>query len=160
MMSPIKLLPALLLLAACSGRAEAHEIVENGATFTCTPTRVWDGDGPIWCAEGPRIRLSGVAARESDGTCRPGHPCPTASAEAARDALVRLVGRTIGRSREGHVLVRGPAMRCRSEGGAGGSRTAALCSLPDGRDLSCAMIGTRTVLRWARFDRAGRLSRC
>jgi endonuclease YncB( thermonuclease family) len=52
----------LFLLAAIS-------IVPAGQTFQCTPTRVWDGDGPIWCGEGPRIRLSGIAAREMDGSC-------------------------------------------------------------------------------------------
>jgi len=62
-------------------------IVSAGQSFECTPTRVWDGDGPIWCAEGPRVRLSGIAAREMDGTCSAGHPCPKATAEAARDAL-------------------------------------------------------------------------
>jgi len=64
----------ILLFASAAATAPA------GETFTCTPTRVWDGDGPIWCAEGPRIRLSGIAAREMDGTCRPNHPCPRATA--------------------------------------------------------------------------------
>jgi endonuclease YncB( thermonuclease family) len=45
-------------------------IMPAGQTFECTPIRVWDGDGPVWCAEGSRIRLSGIAAREIDGTCR------------------------------------------------------------------------------------------
>ncbi|MFN4040018.1 MAG: thermonuclease family protein, partial [Erythrobacter sp.] len=67
--------------------------IPAGQTFTCTPEAVWDGDGPVWCEEGPRIRLAGIAARELDGTCSPGHPCPDASAETARDALVRLVGK-------------------------------------------------------------------
>jgi endonuclease YncB( thermonuclease family) len=40
----------------------------SGQHFTCTPTRVWDGHGPIWCAEGPRIRLAGIAASEIDET--------------------------------------------------------------------------------------------
>ena len=44
-------------------------IVPAGQSFNCTPTAVWDGDGPIWCAEGPHIRLSGIAAREMDGSC-------------------------------------------------------------------------------------------
>src|SRR5687767_2612553 len=100
------------------------QIVAAGQSFTCTPTRVWDGDGPIWCAEGPRIRLAGIAAREMDGSCSTGQPCPTATATAARDHLVSLVGRPIGLSREGHVLVRGARLSCRSDGGAGGSRTA------------------------------------
>ncbi len=37
----------------------AASIVPAGQTFDCTLTAVWDGDGPIWCAEGPHIRLSG-----------------------------------------------------------------------------------------------------
>src|SRR5687767_12542809 len=55
---------------------ELLAIVASGQSFACTPTAVWDGDGPIWCAEGPKIRLAGIAAREIDGTCKKGHPCP------------------------------------------------------------------------------------
>lgn len=131
----------------------AAAIVPAGDTFACTPIRVWDGDGPIWCAEGPRIRLSGVAAREADESCRNGQPCPAASAEAARDALVRLVGRSTGRSGEGHVLVAGPIMQCRSDGSAGGNRTAAWCVSPIGGDLSCAMVRGGWALRWERYWR-------
>lgn len=131
----------------------AVAIIPTGQTFDCTPTRVWDGDGPVWCAEGPRIRLSGIAARESDDTCRSNQPCPSASAQEARDALVRLIGNPIGKSREGHVLVRGPTMSCRSVGGAGGARTAAWCLSPIGGDVSCGMVRTGTVLRWDRYWR-------
>lgn len=121
------------------------------ASFTCTPVAVHDGDGPIWCAEGPRIRISGIAAREADGSCRSNQPCPDASAEAARDALVDLLGGPRGRLATGHVVVRAAAMRCISTGPAGGTRTGAWCTLADGRDLSCAMIATGTVLRWQRY---------
>lgn len=131
----------------------AAAVAPSGETFTCTPTRVWDGDGPIWCAEGPRIRLSGIAAREMDGTCRANQPCPRASAEEARDALVSLVGRPVGVSREGHILVEGPAMTCRSEGSGGGSRTAAWCVSPRSGDLSCAMVRGGWALRWDRYWR-------
>ena len=55
----------------------AASIVAAGQTFTCTPTHVWDGDGPIWCAEGAHVRIAGIAAREMDGTCRTNQPCPT-----------------------------------------------------------------------------------
>ena len=126
-------------------------IVSAGQSFECTPTRVWDGDGPIWCAEGPRVRLSGIAAREMDGTCSTGHPCPKASAEAARDALVRLVGNPHGRSKEGHVLVSGPTLTCRSDGGAGGKRTAAWCVSPKSGDLSCAMVKGGWALKWSKY---------
>src|SRR5687768_2103194 len=107
---------SLLLLAAVA-------IVPAGQTFTCTPVAVWDGDGPVWCSEGPRIRLSGIAAREADGTCRSNQPCPAATARQARDTLVRLVGNRTGIGEHGHVLVQGPAMRCVSTGTAGGERT-------------------------------------
>jgi hypothetical protein len=86
----------------------AVAVVQGGQSFTCTPIRVWDGDGPIWCREGPRIRLAGIAAREIDGSCRTGHPCPRASGIVARDTLVRLLGGAKGRSATGHILVTGP----------------------------------------------------
>jgi len=126
-------------------------IVPAGQTFSCSPVRVWDGDGPIWCAEGPHVRLAGVAAREMDGTCRSNQPCPAATAEQARDTLVRMVGTRTGWSSEGHALVQGPTLRCRSDGGAGGNRTAAWCWSPVSGDLSCAMVRSGTVLRWQRY---------
>ena len=136
-----------LLLAAAA-------IVPAGQTFTCTPTRVWDGDGPIWCAEGPHVRLSGIAAREMDGTCNANQPCPAASAIEARDALVELIGSAVGKSPEGHILVRGPTLVCSSDGGAVGSRTAAWCISPKGGDLSCAMVHGGWALRWDRYWRS------
>ena len=129
----------------------AASIVASGQTFTCTPTHIWDGDGPVWCAEGPHLRIAGIAAREMDGTCRTNQPCPAASAIEARDALVQLMGGARGTISTGHVVVKGPRLTCRSEGGAGGNRTAAWCRLPSGADLSCAMIKTGTVLRWDRY---------
>src|SRR5690606_166808 len=135
---------SLLFLAAVA-------VVPAGQTFECTPTRVWDGDGPVWCAEGPRIRLSGIAAREMDGTCRSNQRCPAASAEQSRDALARLVGRPSGKSREGHVLVSGPTMTCRSVGSGGGNRPAPRRVSPKGGDLSCAMIEAGFALRWDRY---------
>ena len=134
----------------------ALQVVAAGQAFTCTPVRVWDGDGPIWCAEGPRIRLAGIAAREMDGSCSPGHPCPRASAEASRNYLVGLIGRPTGRSREGHVLVRGEPLTCRSEGSGRGSRTAAWCSTSAGVDLSCAMVRAGMAERWERYWRGRR----
>ncbi|WP_422921360.1 hypothetical protein [Sphingomonas donggukensis] len=135
----------LILLAA--------QIIPAGEIFRCTPTRVWDGDGPVWCAEGPRLRIAGIAAREANGTCRSNQPCPSATAEQARDALVAVVGTRRGVAREGHILVNGPTMTCRSDGGARGSRTAAWCTSPRSGDVSCAMVQSRTVLVWQRYWR-------
>ncbi|RYG57863.1 MAG: hypothetical protein EON56_01395 [Alphaproteobacteria bacterium] len=139
------MIPAALSLAAA--------VVPAGQTFSCTPTAVYDGDGPIWCAEGPKIRLAGIAAREMDGTCRTNQPCPEVSAERSRDELVKLIGVPIGRKREGHVVVRGPVMRCQSLGVGKGSRTAAWCVSPRGGDLSCAMVRGSWALRWERYWR-------
>src|SRR5690554_4223340 len=129
----------------------ALQIVAAGQSFTCSPVRVWDGDGPIWCAEGPRIRLSGIATREMDGACSKGHPCPTTSAKASQDALIRLVDKPIGKSNHGHILVKGPALKCVSVGGAGGKRTAAWCRSPTAGDLSCAMVTSGKAAKWMRY---------
>lgn len=131
----------------------AAQVVAAGRTFTCTPTAVWDGDGPIWCAEGPKIRIAGVAAREIDESCSLGQPCPTVSGEAARDRLVALFGGARGTLPTGHVKVRAPAMTCQSDGSAGGSRTAAWCRSPAFGDLSCAVIARGGAIRWARYWR-------
>lgn len=126
-------------------------IIAAGLLFTCVSVAVWDGDGPVHCAEGPRIRLAGIAAREMDGSCQTGQPCPQASATEARDALVALLGGARGSLPTGHVRVKAPAMECLSTGPAGRDRTGAWCTLADGRDLSCAMVATGTVLKWDRF---------
>lgn len=136
--------------------ANSQDVVPAGERFTCTPERLWDGDGPIWCAEGPRIRLSGIAAREIDGTCRPGHPCPEASAEAARDALAGMLGEVTGEAGTGHLLIDGPALSCVSVGSGGGDRTAAWCGSPAHGDLSCAMVKGGWALRWDRYWRRHR----
>ncbi|HEU0134936.1 MAG TPA: hypothetical protein VFR28_08940 [Allosphingosinicella sp.] len=153
-----------LALAGCDSRAAtvvppdsaagpAPTLVADGERFACTPEKVWDGDGPIHCAEGPKVRLAGIAAREMDGSCSPGHPCPGSTAEAARDALAGLLGRTVGRAPTGHLLVEGPVLQCLSEGSAKGGRTAAWCTSPAAGDLSCAMVASGTVERWERYWR-------
>lgn len=127
-------------------------VVQEGQNFICTPTRVWDGDGPIWCKEGPKIRLAGISAREIDGSCMLGHPCSTKSGDAARDHLVVLLGGSRGNSKSGHVIVEGPRLTCESTGHAKGSRTGAWCQRSDGVDLSCAMLKGGYAVRWASYD--------
>jgi endonuclease YncB( thermonuclease family) len=149
-----------LVIAALAGtclqprQAAAAEIVRAGQTFTCTPVAVYDGDGPVWCAErGIKIRIAGVAAREMDGTCRSNQPCPAVDATDARDRLVRILGGPRGALPQGHIVVRSATMTCRSEGSAGGSRTAAWCISPVFGDLSCAVVQAGGAVRWARFWR-------
>lgn len=134
-------------------RNEEIQIVPAGQSFTCTPIAVWDGDGPVWCSEGPRIRLSGIAAREIDGSCRRGHPCPAASAEEARNALVNLIGRSTGVGPHGHIEVVGPPLQCLSDGSAGGRRTAAWCESPISGDINCAMVKGGWAAKWDRYWR-------
>ena len=129
----------------------ASPIVPDGEVFACTPVAVWDGDGPIWCAEGPHVRLAGIAAREMDGSCRRGQPCPKASAQSARDTLAGLIGTPGGIGPHGHRLVQGPTMRCTSVGWAKGTRTAAWCVSPKSGDVSCAMVTSGTALRWTKY---------
>lgn len=130
--------------------------VPLGATFTCTPTAVHDGDGPIWCAEGPKVRIAGVAAREMDGTCNQNQPCPTMGAVDARNRLVRLLGGPRGTLSTGHIKVRSAPMTCLSDGSAGGSRTAAWCTSPVFGDLSCAVVRAGGAVRWPRYWRGHR----
>lgn len=137
----------------------AAVIVPAGQSFTCTPVRVWDGDGPVWCAEGPHVRLAGIAARERDGTCRGNQPCPDADSMEARDALVRLVGIPVGSTSEGHILVQGPAMQCLSAGNGTGNRTAAWCVSPRSGDISCAMVADGWALKWPVYWREHRCAR-
>jgi endonuclease YncB( thermonuclease family) len=130
------------------------EVVPSGVTFQCTPVAVYDGDGPVWCAErGIKIRIAGVAAREMDGTCRPNQPCPSVDAIDARDRLVRLLGGPRGTLPEGHIVVRAAVMTCRSDGSAGGARTAAWCTSPTIGDLSCAVVRAGGAVRWPRYWR-------
>jgi endonuclease YncB( thermonuclease family) len=133
--------------------SSATPIIPAGQTFQCTPTAVWDGDGPIFCAEGPKIRIAGVGAREMDGSCRPNQPCPAVTSIEGRDRLVTLLGGPKGTTADGHIIVRSPTMICRSVGSAGGSRTAAWCRSPAVGDLSCAAVRAGGAVRWPRFWR-------
>jgi hypothetical protein len=136
------------------GAAEARTpIVPAGETFRCTPTAVYDGDGPIWCAEGPKVRIAGVAAREIDGSCRSNQPCPPVGGIDARDRVVHLFGGPKGKLRTGHILVHSPTMSCLSEGSGVGSRTAAWCVSPVFGDLSCAVVRAGGAIRWPRYWR-------
>ena len=106
-------------------------------SFTCDVVRVNDGD-TLRCADGVRVRLHAVAARETDETCSPGHPCPEASAIAAREALMRLAAnRTITCTPIGTSYDRVTAI-CRNDGGV---------------EINCAMIESGTTVVWERFNR-------
>lgn len=163
--APVGIAAAALaaLLLDKGALTQSSPVPAAGEAFSCSPVMVWDGDGPVHCAEGPRVRLAGIAAREltpnvrsdgaADGGCRRGHPCPAADAVEARDALVALLGEQTGHGPHGHALVRGPVLRCVSAGSAGGKRVAAWCRSPVAGDLSCAMVAGGYAARWPRYWR-------
>lgn len=106
-------------------------------SFSCRVTNVHDGD-TFRCADGTRVRLHAVAAREIDETCSEGHPCPTASAASARMALVRLAeNRTLNCRRTGRSY----------------NRVTAICDNDEGVEINCAMVRSGTTLVWERFHR-------
>jgi endonuclease YncB( thermonuclease family) len=134
----------IMLIATTLALLASSQPPVDKPRFTCTVTRVHDGDGPIHCREGVKVRLQAIAAREVDETCSPGHPCPEASGAAAKAALSRLaLGRTL---------------ECEPTGKSYG-RITAWCSTTAGTDLSCAMVRSGTALRWPRYDRQDRLCR-
>jgi len=135
-------LGALLLLGALRIMGGDATVIANGRDvptdrFSCAVAYVNDGD-TLRCADGTRVRLHAVAARESDETCSPGHPCPAASAASAKAELERLViGLTITCSQTGRSY----------------NRITAICWTPAEVEVNCAMIRSGTAVVWKRFDR-------
>ncbi len=114
----------------------------EGTLFKCTVTSVYDGDGPIHCREGASIRLNAVAAREMNGTCRRGQPCPAATALAAKHELQSNV--------LGHVL------SCKQTG-TSYNRVTAICWTEAGLEVNCAMVRSGKALLWDRYNRQNRI---
>jgi endonuclease YncB( thermonuclease family) len=114
----------------------------DGGRFDCHVLHVHDGDGPLHCRFGPKVRLTAIAAREADGSCRPGHPCPAASAEASTAALRRLA--------------MGETLQCEKTG-VSYQRVTAWCWRDDGVELNCAMVEGGHAAYWRRFDPGARI---
>ena len=109
--------------------------------FTCEVIRVHDGDGPLWCRSGEKVRIAGVQApdftsAEPCRTRRAGYVCEDAAARRAQTITARL---TLHQR-----LICRPVDRSYS-------RVVARCTLPDGRSLSCAVIAAGAAVRWDRY---------
>lgn len=118
--------------------------------IACEVVAVHDGDGPIHCRGGSSIRIAGVQAPdfESAPPCRArrrGYVCDDRLAAAARDIVWRLTFDT--------TLQCEPLDRSYR-------RTVARCTLPDGRDLRCAVIALGAAAHWPKFERLYRLAPC
>lgn len=118
--------------------------------FACLVLAVHDGDGPLRCASGEKIRIAGVQAPDftTAEPCqqhRAEYVCDDAAAEHARDIVSRMVlNRTL---------------QCEPYG-MSYARVVARCTLPDGRDLSCAVIAAGAGARWDRYWQRYRLPEC
>jgi endonuclease YncB( thermonuclease family) len=107
----------------------------------CEVVAVHDGD-TMRCSDGASIRLQGIDANELDGSCHT--TCAILTARDARDNLAQLaLGRRVSCEQTG--------TSCR--------RVTAWCSV-GGVDLSCAQVHAGAAVRWAQYDRQGRLLRC
>lgn len=161
---------AALALAGCDAGLENGSGERTAAVrFACTPVKMWDGDGPIWCAEGPKIGLAGIAVREievregilKDAECRVGRPCPAPSGLEAQGYLAGLLSADRIRSARatepsGHIPIEGPTLSCVSNASAGGPRAGAWCVSPVVGDLSCAMVKAGYAIPWDRYWRGHR----
>lgn len=119
-------------------------------SFTCTVTRVHDGDGPLWCSNGIKVRVAGVQAPDFENAepCRrhrAGYTCSNAAAQRSRLIVERM---TLNRT-----------MRCQPTGKSY-ARVVARCTLADGRSLSCAVLAAGAAVRWDSYWRRYRMGDC
>lgn len=134
-------------------KAASEDIIPytKGYIFNCKPLGVYDGDGPIYCANGVKIRLAGIAAREINNECLDKHPCPTTSGIEARDYLAILLGNVKGITSKGYISITGQALKCISRGVDKYKRVTAFCHSPKYGDLSCAMLESGKVAKWQKY---------
>lgn len=114
--------------------AEASR-VRSASEFECDVAYVNDGD-TLRCRDGTRVRLHAIAARETDNSCSPGHPCPTASASLSRSSLIDLAGGKITCARTGTSH----------------DRVTAICWNSSGVEINCAMVRSGAAALWDRFN--------
>ncbi|MEG8223871.1 hypothetical protein OSJ57_25215 [Sphingomonas sp. HH69] len=108
----------------------------SASGFSCQVSSVTDGD-TLRCADGTRVRLHAVAAREKDETCSVGHPCPNASGAAATAKLSELAN--------------GQTLQCQQTG-TSYNRVTAICRNEADVEINCAMVRSGTTLIWPRFN--------
>ena len=128
--------PLELVVGAASPQPVAS-LERPAGRFSCVVVYVNDGD-TFRCKDGARVRLHAVAARESDETCSPGHPCPQASAASATATL--------------RALVSGQRLSCERTG-TSYNRITAICWTPSDQEVNCAMVRSGTTVVWERFNR-------
>ena len=118
--------------------------------FTCQVIKVHDGDSPLWCADGRKVRIASVQAPDFENTepCRCGKVNYGCSDQQARRSQ-RLVER----------LTLNKSLRCEPVDRSY-KRVVARCTLPDGRSLSCATVAAGAAQRWDSYWRRYRMGGC
>jgi endonuclease YncB( thermonuclease family) len=118
--------------------------------FVCEVRHVHDGDGPLHCANGVKVRIAGVQSPDFEDsepcrTARPGYVCDDRLAAQAQAITARLtLHQRLTCQPLGHSF----------------KRIVASCLLPDGQRLECAVIAAGAGVRWERYWRAYKLPRC
>ena len=125
-------------------------LVAATAPFSCRVVRVHDGDGPIWCANGIKVRTAGVQAPDFESatpcqTRKTNYVCDDRTAEASRTIVERLV--------LGRTMTCVPVDRSYK-------RVVDRCTLPDGRSLTCATIAAGAAQKWEAYWRRYKLQPC
>ena len=119
-----------------TGSASMAEPLVSSSGFQCQVSSITDGD-TLRCADGTRVRLHAVAAREKDETCSPGHPCPAASGASATAKLAELAS--------------GQTLRC-EQTGTSYNRVTAICRNEANVEINCAMVQSGTTVIWPKFN--------
>lgn len=114
---------------------ETAQAAARSYDFACDVAYVNDGD-TLRCQDGTRVRIHAIAARETDNSCSPGHPCPTASHAESKAALERLAG---------------PRINC-VQIGTSYNRVTAICDNAAGVEINCAMVRTGAAVVWDRYN--------
>lgn len=116
----------------------------------CEVVHVHDGDGPLWCANGVKIRVAGIQAPDFEDAdpCKTGRAefvCSNAQAERSRLIVERL---TL------HLTLTCEPL------GKSYARIVARCRFSDGSDLACTIIAAGAAVRWEKYWHRDHLPEC
>lgn len=118
--------------------------------FLCLVISVHDGDGPLRCRTGEKIRVAGIQAPDYEDAApchehRANYVCNNAAADRSRIIVERLTLHS--------------TLTCEPMGKSY-SRIVARCSFADGRDLSCSILAAGAATRWDSYWRRYHMPEC
>lgn len=121
--------------------------------FVCEVVRIYDGDGPLWCRSGQKVRVAGIQAPDFEKA----EPCRRTAARRATytcdDTAARRSQQIVSRLTLNQRLICQPM-------GTSYKRVVARCTLPDGRSLSCTTIAAGAAVRWDSYWRRYKMGEC